>query len=55
MNLKRVSPILERETETELLNVAIPVTTIPAFGDIAIFTLLASGLCRLWVFNVDIL
>ena len=30
------------------------VTTIPAFGVIAILTLPASGLCRLWVFNVDI-
>ena len=32
-----------------------PATIIPAFGVIAILTLPASGLCRLWVFNVDII
>jgi hypothetical protein len=37
-----------------LLNVETPATTIPAFGAKAILTLPASGLCKLWVFNVDI-
>ena len=37
-----------------LLKVDIPATTIPLFGAKAMLTLAASGLCRLWVFNVDI-